>query len=389
MNPKTRLLSIGLAAALATAVTARWSLPSLVDVPIDQLIRNLERQTQKSPKDAALHYHLGRIYSLAFVTQKEAVGIVSGSDQPGSVPDAEPYQWIYSPLPPSTPMTQRRVIQLQQTIKEYRLATQLDPKNGLYAMGLGWALETASTNATKIFNRLPEGVARDAIAAYRDAIRLSLEEDKHRLERLPFSSVEASEGVIRLVKAYPKLNAPGLIAEMKENIRKVKSSPHPVTPIIVPLQGETSLAELLDPKLRTHFDLDARSEGRSWPWVRPSTGILVWDPMRTGRITSGRQLFGSVTWWMFFENGYRALASLDTDNDGWLTAAELRGIRLWIDANGDGKSEPREMRDLADLGIEGIATREEAQSPEGPSTTKGIRWKDGRVTPTYDWVAKP
>ncbi|MBT3202234.1 MAG: hypothetical protein HN350_20220, partial [Phycisphaerales bacterium] len=48
------------------------------------------------------------------------------------------------------------------------------------------------------------------------------------------------------------------------------------------------------------FDLDGDGRAQSWPWVKPTTGILVWDPSGQGRITSGQQLFGSVTIWMFF-----------------------------------------------------------------------------------------
>ena len=44
-------------------------------------------------------------------------------------------------------------------------------------------------------------------------------------------------------------------------------------------------------------------------------------------------MFGSVTWWLFFSDGYRALDTLDDNRDGRLTGSELSGIAVWFDRN--------------------------------------------------------
>ena len=47
---------------------------------------------------------------------------------------------------------------------------------------------------------------------------------------------------------------------------------------------------------------------------------LAWDPSRQASVTSGFQLFGSVTWMMFWSNGYHALGVLD---DGRKVSREM------------------------------------------------------------------
>jgi hypothetical protein len=72
-----------------------------------------------------------------------------------------------------------------------------------------------------------------------------------------------------------------------------------------------------------------------------------------------------------------------------LRGAELAGIRAWFDADNDGRSAPEEVRDLAELGIVGLAVR--ATSHEGPhlKNPRGMILRDGATLPTWDWMAEP
>jgi hypothetical protein len=79
-------------------------------------------------------------------------------------------------------------------------------------------------------------------------------------------------------------------------------------------------------------------------------------------IESGRQLFGSVTWWMFWRDGYQAPAALDDDGNGWLEGNELAGIAIWRDLNGNGVCDPSEIISLR--------TPEFFASPSAPSGTR-------------------
>ncbi len=136
------------------------------------------------------------------------------------------------------------------------------------------------------------------------------------------------------------------------------------------------------------FDLAGDNLGKKWPWVGPDTGILVWDPRRTGKIVSGRQLFGSVTWWIFWKDGYQALASLDNDADGFLSGRELAGLAIWRDANGNGISEGGEVQPLQAWNIRALATRATQRVLNAPANFTGCLLFDGTSRPTYDWTPK-
>ncbi|MHC4645461.1 MAG: hypothetical protein ACYTBJ_08160, partial [Planctomycetota bacterium] len=180
------------------------------------------------------------------------------------------------------------------------------------------------------------------------------------------------------------------IAKVKRNLKKLDSLPmDAITPIIFSLEKHTSLADLLAANTRVDFDLDGDGVSELWPWVKSTTGILVWDPEATDVIRSGRQMFGSVSWWLFFEDGYHALDALDDSRDGVLTGSELEGIRVWFDRDGDGKSGKGEVVSLRHLQIVSISTNASGQNCGCPMSAAGIRLSDGRTLPTYDWLASP
>ena len=137
------------------------------------------------------------------------------------------------------------------------------------------------------------------------------------------------------------------------------------TPVI--FGAADSVEGLLDVERTVSFDIAGDGIPRRWPWVRPTTGILVWDPANSGQITSGRQLFGSVTWWIFWNDGYRALSALDDNGDGWLSGPELDGIGVWYDRNSNGISEPGEVHPCGQAGVFRIAARAQ-RGPDGVLT---------------------
>ncbi len=99
------------------------------------------------------------------------------------------------------------------------------------------------------------------------------------------------------------------------------------------------------------FDADGSGLKRQWTWVTNDAGWLVYDPTGNGNITSSLQLFGNVTFWMFWENGYDALASLDDNGDGVLTGSEMNGLAIWHDVSHPGYSDPGEVKPLSAHGI--------------------------------------
>jgi len=138
------------------------------------------------------------------------------------------------------------------------------------------------------------------------------------------------------------------------------------------------------------FDLDGTGRAR-WEWVGPGSGLLVWDPDRTGRITSGRQLFGNWTWGKPWKDGYEPLATLDRDHDGSLSGPELAALGVWIDADGDGVSDPGEVSDCASAGVQriGVGAERDASGHAMLSAGFTMRLPEGRTVErrTWDWIS--
>jgi hypothetical protein len=249
----------------------------------------------------------------------------------------------------------------------------------------------------KIISLLTLHWRNKALTAYRRAYALRIAKDLKETHLFEAGdnplSIEAGEGILRLFKA---LKGDALLpgekreqARVQTALKKIRSKPTTVTPILIPMGRATALKEILAPKKTVSFDLAGNGISTRWPWVRPDTGILVWDPDATGRINSGRQLFGSVTWWMFWRDGYEALAALDDDGNGWLEAAEINGLSVWRDSDSDGVSDPGEVLPLRAAGIASIATKPTGQDGKVLLNPQGCRLSDGTLRPTYDWIAEP
>jgi hypothetical protein len=227
------------------------------------------------------------------------------------------------------------------------------------------------------------------------AYRFAAEEDR-KSKYMPtwgpreFVSHEAGTAYLRLAAKEPALADSNSIAAIKADLAKFEKLPGvDMTPIVFSTQKHVSVLDLLDSDTQVTFDLDGTGRKMQWPWVKPSTGLLVWDPQNRGGITSGRQLFGSVTWWLFFPNGYAALDALDDNRDGPLTGPELEGIGVWFDRNSNGRSEPGEVQPVTSFGVEAIRTRSTGFDHGMPMNAQGIVLKKGTVVPTYDWMAAP
>ncbi|MEB3298723.1 MAG: hypothetical protein VKO21_04485 [Candidatus Sericytochromatia bacterium] len=138
------------------------------------------------------------------------------------------------------------------------------------------------------------------------------------------------------------------------------------------------------------FDIDGKGT-HEFEWIGPKAGLLVWDETGKGRITSGRQLFGNVTWGKTWRHGYQPLATLDKNKDGALTPDEFAKLGVWVDANSNGISEPGEVKTLAAAGFERLDVRAVKDktgnySVPGGAVRKGANGKRSKVS-TWDWWA--
>jgi hypothetical protein len=93
--------------------------------------------------------------------------------------------------------------------------------------------------------------------------------------------------------------------------------------------------------------------------VANGDALLAIDRNGNGSIDDGRELFGSafqLADGSRAEDGFAALASLDSNHDGQISAAdsEFAALRAWLDGNSDGVSQEGELVDLTSLGIVSI-----------------------------------
>jgi hypothetical protein len=126
------------------------------------------------------------------------------------------------------------------------------------------------------------------------------------------------------------------------------------TPIVLDLDGNG-----IQTVSATHgvvFDVAATGTAHKTGWVGGNDALLVMDRNGDGKINNGSELFGAGTQLVsggHAANGFQALADQDTNHDGKITAvdANFNQIKLWVDANHDGKTDAGELHGLADFGI--------------------------------------
>ena len=371
-------------------------------VPVDRLIANVSKYVERRPKDAKGYYLLGRLHSLAYAKEGQIVEYYS-SDEKNGLPGMVPWDTVQ--VHREGPLARDAAEHLRTSIELYRKAVKMAPKEPLYRLGLGWMIEqqalhaeraatqpattTAATGPAATSQPSVDALLREAVDQYAKAVDLAIERDANGYIDVGDQPVsgEAADNAIRILRAG-RVNDADLLTRLTAAKDRLKDGPSIITPIVFPLDGDRQLADLIEPGKTVTFDLAGDGVARRWPWVKGDVGILAWDPDRTGQITSGRQLFGSATWWMFWEDGYAALDSLDDDGDGLLAGAELAGIAVWQDLDGDGKSGKGEVTPVESLGVTAIGVRSAGRVGDAPFTSRGVRLRDGRWLPSYDWTPR-
>jgi hypothetical protein len=135
------------------------------------------------------------------------------------------------------------------------------------------------------------------------------------------------------------------------------------SPIVIDLgQGTLRFTSAADGVL---FDIDGDGQRDPIAWTEAGSadGFLALDRDGNGTIDSGRELFGNYTPQPESPspNGFLALAVFDSptqsgNGDGVISADDglFDGLRLFIDANHNGRSEPWELATLEEPGIVSI-----------------------------------
>jgi hypothetical protein len=386
----TLLVMRYLAAVFVLALTvsaAGMFLPAEVqNVPVDRLVASLSKQVQERPSDMEVRVNLARVHAMAYAQKVDQV-MVKGKDPSQWTPvfttdyDVR-YQQFEVNAPVNAKVRAAAQANLKLAIAAYREALKLDPNHPVALIGLGWALVQA-------------GEKSDAIPVLRKAVEAAwLQESGPKASiyaSAPSMVAEASRYLTPLLDVRRDTKE---ILELRERVKKVDELPRWITPIVIPLMpsraARLTALQLVDDDARVMFDLDGTGPKR-WTWITPDAAWLVYDHFGTGRITSGLQLFGNVTFWAFWQNGYHVLRALDDDGDGEVRGAELRGLALWHDRNSNGVSERGEVRPVGEWGIEALSTayQFDATHPdEIPWSKAGVRFADGTIRPTFDVVLR-
>jgi hypothetical protein len=384
MNPLSRrllcLLALGVTAALWSAGTAEalYIRPDLEKIPVEQLVTNLEALVDKSPRDAKLRLNLARAHAMAYALKTDTAEINKrGGAAAGAWFGYEPRHVPFAATAKKTDdeaKLKAARVHLDKAITRYRETTALDANNLTALLGLAWCIDQT-------------GKKDEAIKAYRQVIETAWQKEKDlKTAGLGWHSVTA-EAAGYLIPLLDSTKDADEIKDLGERTKQMQKVRRPITPLVIPLRNGLGVRDLIDLKASVPFDADGSGIKHRWTWVTKDAGWLVYDHRRTGKVDSALQMFGSVTFWMFWENGYQALSVFDRDGDGWLTGSELDGLAVWVDANGDGVVDPGELKTLSELGITALCCR--AHAAPAPAYTAahapvGVRFRDGTTRPTFD-----
>jgi VCBS repeat-containing protein len=146
-------------------------------------------------------------------------------------------------------------------------------------------------------------------------------------------------------------------------------------PIVLDLNanGKTSVS-LTDS--HTYFDYAADGLKEHTAWIERGDGLLVRDINNDGVINDGSELFGDRTKLVdgsLAADGYAALAQYDTNSDGVIDKndTDFSQLKLWKDANQNGKTDASELVDLSVAGVTSLSLNRADGSVYTQSTENG------------------
>lgn len=410
MKAMVTLYPLAAACLLSLRAAAMFMHYEVRQVPIDRLFTNLQQRLTQDTNSFELTYDLARLHSMAYSTNLVSMSVRTNDNrpqfyQPGSDRGAPRHVYV-----PQNPAARSEALQhLTNAIELYQRAIVLLKKStNAYnewlvlplELGYAWCLDQS-------------GSRKQALAGYRKVLALAWKREvtgdfsfkewvedtwhavksgnnpllvKKRRGHIGPGVCFSEETVGYMLKLLDPKKDAREIAELQDKQKALSSMGRAITPILVPLVDGLQLADLVNSEAAVSFDLDGSGLPRRWGWITPKAAWLVFDASGQGQITSALQMFGSVTFWIFWQDGYEALRSLDDDNDGILRAAELRGLALWHDANGNGMSDPGEVRSVVDWNITGISCAGEKGSDGVSWCPTGVTFSNGKTRATYDWI---
>jgi len=370
--------ALTIAVVIASAhLAAIYMRAETTQVPVDRLVANLEKELQANPGNVQMILNLARLHAMAFANKEETFPAAAPKGDQPEVPSYSPgaSQIPRRVKPAPSPQNAATAAQhLKEATRHYEAALALAPDNLTARLGYGWVLEQA-------------GNKKAAIAEYRKVVEQAWPGEQKIKTLMPSQRMFTQEAAGYLIPLLDKERDAAEIADLRAKQSDIAGRPRAVTPVVVPLTDDVEVAHLVDPLARVRFDADG-SLPREWTWITSKAGWLVYDGADRGTIDSALQLFGNVTFWLFWSNGYEPMRALDDNGDGELSGSELQHISIWHDSNADGVSDRAEVKPLSFYGI--VALSHDHVIGDGRRVTayapRGVRFSDGRTRPTYDVI---
>lgn len=360
----------------SSAAHAKYPAPELENVPIDRLIKNLQERAEKDPKNVDVRFNLARVHAMAFAWKTDTCQVLKSREERGAWFGFEPAHVPFVHVKPTDDAAKLKAAKehLTKAIGHYQEVIKLDPDHLAAKLGHAWCIQQS-------------GDKDDAIKAYRQVIEDGWNKEKDRKFGPIGNRWITTEAADYLKPLLDPKKESDEIRKLDERVAELQKRPRAITPIVIPLRDGVAVPDLLDQAACVRFDADGSGLPQSWSWISKDAGWLVSDTRGTGRVTSALQMFGSVTYWLFWENGYHALGALDDNGDGLLTGEELRGLAIWHDVNGNGVSDAGEVKPLAAYGIVALSTRHETSTTHPDViafSRQGVIFRDGVTRATYD-----
>jgi len=397
--------------APALAIFAMVPADRVDEVPLERLLENLERNAQGLDA-AAKARAIGRVHLLAYLRRVNALPIYrdrgntiaegkiddcatldaqsqgkgSRDDWPQAKPgercEARTYALGPKPEIPPDAHAGRRGLDphLRAAMAAYERARTFEPANLRTRVALAFAYDRAGRKLAarrELRHVMYEGLKRIPAPPTNGQTEMS-DWETHTVV------TEAAEHFSAIAKRRSDRR---LIARVKQRLTDSPPAMY-VTPILVPLRDEASFDDLVDRTSKVAFDFSGQGRTMQAGWLTKDAAWLVWDPKAKGRVASGFQLFGSVTWVASWNNGYNALGALDDNGDGFISGEELTGLALWHDKNENGISEPGEVKPVAEHKIAALKYTHTRVGDDLWIADEGVLFEGKGWRPTYDWLLK-
>ena len=169
-----------------------------------------------------------------------------------------------------------------------------------------------------------------------------------------------------------------------------------VTPIVLDL-GNTGI-QTSSAANGVNFDLVGAGQTQQVGWVTGNSGLLAMDLNADGQINNGAELFGVGTQLAgggHAANGYHALAQLDANHDGKVSAldTQFKDLRVWVDADHDAVTDAGELKSMQELKIAELDLNASASTQLDNGNLLGLisgyKTEDGLTHQMADvWFAK-